>query len=94
MDRYLVLFETPDSRPLLLHDEPIYYNNRWVGRTTSGGPGFRTGKNLCFGYIDAECMHEKTALSGFAVKVAGEMHALARLPGTPYDPYGQKMREG
>ncbi|MYB34361.1 MAG: FAD-dependent oxidoreductase, partial [Gammaproteobacteria bacterium] len=38
IDRYLVLIETPDSRPLLLHEEPIYYNNRWVGRTTAGWP--------------------------------------------------------
>ena len=92
VDRYLVLFETPDSRPLLLHDEPIYCNRKRVGRTTSGGPGFRTGKNLCFGYIDAECAESDR--SAFEVKVAGEMHALARMPGIPYDPYGHKMRNG
>ncbi len=94
IDRKLVLFETPNSRPLLLHDEPIYYNDKWVGRTTSGGPGFRTDKNLCLGYIDAECINAETGLSGFTIKVAGEMHALARLPDIPYDPYGHKMRDG
>ncbi len=94
VDRRLVLFETPDARPLLLGDEPIYHGGERVGRTTSGGPGFRTGKNLCFGYVDAGVAPGKIGVSGFEIKVAGEMHALVALPAIPYDPHGARMREG
>ena len=93
-DRRLGLFETPDSRPLLLHDEPIYRDGERIGRTTSGGPGFRTGRNLCLGYVDAGPADGDAGLSGLAVKVAGEMHALSALPVIPYDPHGTRMRDG
>ena len=89
----LVRFEARNTRPLLLHDEPIYLGGRLVGRTTSGGMGFRTGKALCLGYIDAGCVPEKEAgEGGFNVKVAGEMHPLSVLHEPPYDPGGKRMR--
>ena len=37
--------------PLMLHDEPIYYDGKIVGRTTSGNYSFNFKKNLAFGYI-------------------------------------------
>ena len=95
--KVLVLFEAIDSTPLLLHDEPIYLDGKWVGRTTSGGVGFRTDKFLCFGYVDSDAV-SKTINGGdeydqkFQVKVAGEMHSLVALEKPPYDPKGQLMR--
>ncbi len=38
--------------PLLLHDEPIYFKDKIIGRTTSGNYSFNFKKNLAFGYID------------------------------------------
>ena len=40
--------------PLLLHDEPILYNGKIIGRTTSGNYSFNYKKNIAFGYINSE----------------------------------------
>jgi len=40
------------GEPLILHDEPIYYDGKIVGRTTSGNYSFNFKKNITFGYID------------------------------------------
>ena len=37
--------------PLLLHDEPIYFDGKIVGETTSGNFSFNYNKNMAFGYI-------------------------------------------
>ena len=39
--------------PLLLHDEPIYYEGKIVGETTSGNFSFNYNKNMAFGYIQS-----------------------------------------
>jgi hypothetical protein len=36
----------------MLHDEPIYYDGKIVGRTTSGNYSFNFKKNIAFGYIN------------------------------------------
>ncbi len=38
--------------PLLLHDEPIYYKDAIIGRTTSANYSFTFKKNLAYGYVD------------------------------------------
>ena len=47
-----VLSNTTPGNPLLLHDEPIYYDEKIVGETTSGNYSFIYKKNLAFGYVD------------------------------------------
>jgi len=50
-----VMLSYKDSKPgepLILHDEPIYFEDRIVGRTTSGNYSFCFEKNLSFGYIN------------------------------------------
>ncbi len=49
-----VLEENKPGEPLLIHDEPIYLNQKIIGRTTSGNYSFNFKKNLCFGYIKNE----------------------------------------
>ena len=39
--------------PLLLHDEPILFDGKIIGRTTSGNYSFNYKKNMAFGYINA-----------------------------------------
>ena len=46
-----VLQDSKPGEPLLLHDEPIYLENRIIGRSTSGNYSFNFKKNLVFGYI-------------------------------------------
>jgi len=39
---------------LLLHDEPIYCDEKIVGRTTSGNYSFNYKKNISFGYVKGD----------------------------------------
>jgi 4-methylaminobutanoate oxidase (formaldehyde-forming) len=48
----LTLKDNKPGAPLLLHDEPIYFKDKIIGRTTSGNYSFNFKKNLAFGYID------------------------------------------
>ena len=55
--KQFAMFTLKDSKPgfpLLLHDEPIYYQQKIVGETTSGNYSFNYNKNMAFGYIEAE----------------------------------------
>ena len=92
--RRLLLFSVEGGEPLLLHDEPIYRDGRWVGRTTSGGRGFRTGLSLCFGYVETEPSADRSAVfeGHYEIKVAGERYRLRPLRRPPYDPDGIQMR--
>ncbi len=52
-----MMFTLKDSspgEPLLLHEEPIYFEDKIIGRTTSGNYSFCYDKNLSFGYVDSE----------------------------------------
>ncbi|MDC3042967.1 FAD-dependent oxidoreductase [Candidatus Pelagibacter sp.] len=56
-DKKMMMFVLKDSRPgepLLLHEEPIYLEDKIIGRTTSGNYSFFFNKNLSFGYINSE----------------------------------------
>ena len=48
----LLLKNNKPGKPLLLHDEPIYLEDKIIGRTTSGNYSFNFKKNLSFGYIE------------------------------------------
>tara|TARA_B100001250_G_C19198175_1_gene528138 strand:- start:130 stop:561 length:432 start_codon:yes stop_codon:yes gene_type:complete len=61
LDKRLMMFTLKDSKPgkpLLLHDEPIYLDNKIIGRTTSGNYSFCYEKNLSFGYVNSENSYE------------------------------------
>ena len=56
LDKRMMMFTLKDSQPgqpLLLHDEPIYLDNKIIGRTTSGNYSFCYNKNLSFGYLNS-----------------------------------------
>ena len=83
-----------ETKPLLLHDEPVYLNNRIVGRTTSGGLGFRTDLSLCHAFIDMNQKCTKTRLlkDQFSIEIAGERYDLRTLNAAVYDPENIRMR--
>ncbi|MGI9316282.1 MAG: GcvT family protein [bacterium] len=90
LHRNRVLLEVGHPEPLLLHDEPVFCEGQLVGRTTSGGLGFRTNKALSMAFVNNL---ETKQSEDFEIEVAG-----VRLPGrilhqVPYDPAGTKMRE-
>ena len=49
----LSLKDSKPGEPLLLHDEPIYLEDKIIGRTTSGNYSFNYKKNISFGYINS-----------------------------------------
>ena len=56
LDKRMMMFtlkESQPGKPLLLHDEPIYLDNKIIGRTTSGNFSFCYNKNLSFGYVNS-----------------------------------------
>lgn len=85
-----VLFEVEQNEPLLLHDEPVYCGGRLIGRTTSGGLGFRTNKALSMAYIDSTKIAQQES---FEIQVAGVRLPARILSKPPYDPAGTKMRQ-
>ena len=66
----LTLKENKPGKPLLLHDEPIYLNNKIIGRTTSGNYSFCFNKNLTFGYVTGDISREKLQKEKIFVEVA------------------------
>jgi len=55
----LVLKNSKPGFPLLLHEEPIYLNNRIIGKTTSGNYSFNYNRNLSFGYINSHLSNKE-----------------------------------
>jgi len=55
----LVLENNTHGKPLLLHEEPIYIDDKIIGKTTSGNYSFNYNKNLSFGYVNSELSNEK-----------------------------------
>ena len=56
LDKRMMMFTLKDSKPgepLLLHEEPIYMDDKIIGRTTSGNYSFNFEKNISFGYINS-----------------------------------------
>ena len=61
LDKQLMMFALKNSKlgePLLLHEEPIYLDDKIIGRTTSGNYSFCYEKNLSFGYVNSGNSYE------------------------------------
>ena len=61
------MFTLKDSNPgepLLLHDEPIYMDDKIIGRSTSGNYSFNFKKNLVFGYINSDLSNKELQSKG------------------------------
>ena len=54
-----VLKNNEPGKPLILHEEPIYLEDKIIGRTTSGNYSFNFRKNLAFGYIENKFSEEE-----------------------------------
>ncbi len=93
VERRILLFEAGPA-PLLLHEEPVLRGGEYVGRTTSGARGFRTGTNLCFANVAVprgEPLSE-TLNAAYEIIVAGERHPLTPLAKPPFDASGERLK--
>jgi len=82
-----------DEQAVPLGDEPIYLGERIIGQATSAAFGYRVGRPVVLGYVEAEALdgHDDLAVS---LDIAREP-----FPGTAhlraaFDPDGQCMRAG
>ena len=66
----LSLKDSVPGSPLLLHEEPIYLEDRIIGRTTSGNYSFNYKKNLSFGYINTNYTNEELLEKKIYIEIA------------------------
>jgi len=95
LTRRLVQFALVDDQALLYHNEPIWRDNKIVGRISSGMYGHHLGQSLGMGYVECAQQGEPAdaILSGhYEVEVAG-----VRITATPslaplYDPTSARVK--
>ena len=66
----LCLKKSKPGIPLLLHEEPIYLNNKIIGKTTSGNYSFNYNKNISFGYINSNLSNTELNESELFIEIA------------------------
>ena len=76
------------GKPLLLHDEPIYKDNKIVGYSTSSNYSFCYNKNICLAYIHGEINH----YDDLYIEVEGDRYALKIEKNPLHDPLSKMMR--
>ena len=62
IDRRFAMFVLKENKPgfpLLLHEEPIYLENKIIGKTTSGNYSFNYNKNISFGYVNTKLSNDE-----------------------------------
>ena len=85
---------TAETGPYLIHNEPIWKDDRIVGHVTSGDWGWRLGAMIGLaamehpGGVTADWLHS----GGFTVQIAGDMYPLEVQFAPFYDPTGEIMR--
>ena len=70
----LTLEDSKPGAPLLLHDEPIYLEDKIIGQTTSGNYSFNYNKNLSFGYISLNLSNEELQNKKLYIEVEKQKH--------------------
>jgi dimethylglycine dehydrogenase len=69
--------------------EPVTKNGAMIGRTTSGGYGWRTGKSLAIAMVKPEFANVGEKVD---VRVLGEARQAVIIPDSPYDPKNAALR--
>ena len=70
----LLMFTLDDSKPgypLMLHDEPIYFNDKIIGRTTSCNYSFNSNKNLAYGYVASDYSTQTLKDKSIFIEISG-----------------------
>ena len=71
------LKESEPGKPLLLHDEPIYIDDKIIGRSTSGNYSFNFKKNLVFSYIENDFSNDELKSKNLFIEVEKQKHPIA-----------------
>ena len=76
------------GKPLLLHDEPIFLNDKIIGYTTSSNYSFCYNKNICLGYVRGEIKDNDKVF----IEVEAKKYALQIERNPIHDPTSELMR--
>ena len=71
------LKESEPGKPLLLHDEPIYVDDKIIGRSTSGNYSFNFKKNLVFGYINNNLSNEELKSKSLFIEIEKKKYPIS-----------------
>tara|TARA_B100000902_G_C26695803_1_gene614685 strand:+ start:202 stop:486 length:285 start_codon:yes stop_codon:yes gene_type:complete len=88
LELFSLKHKSTPGRPLLLHDEPIFKNDKIVGYTTSSNYSFYYKKNICLAYVNGE-IEENDELF---LEVEGKKYAIYMEKKPLHDPYSKLMR--
>ena len=90
----LLQFRLNDPEPLLYHNEPIWRDDRIVGRITSGAYGHNLGGCIGLGYIEVEqgSGHDTHAAGSFDIEIAGKRVSAEASLQPLYDPKNERIR--
>lgn len=69
--------------------EPIYLGEELVGRTTSGGYGWRVGKSLALGMLRPDLAAQGQEVE---ISILGKRHRATVIPDSPFDPANEVLR--
>ena len=72
-----------------LGSEPVFYNNKRVGLTTSGGYGVRVKKSLAFAYIDVSL--DKIG-NEFQINIQGKKINAKIIQEPAFDPLNERLK--
>ena len=93
---YEVFIQQQTVDPLYLEDRgkifsnnPIYENNKVVGRATGGDFGFRLGKSIALGMVNPDVA---TTGQKLKIDILGKMYDATILDESPYDPENNLLR--
>ena len=84
-----VLKNNEPGKPLLLHDEPIYKDDKVVGRATGGEYGFRLDKSIALAMVKPDLANVGEKLK---VDILGKMYEATILDESPYDAENKLLR--
>ncbi|SMX23865.1 GcvT family protein [Boseongicola aestuarii] len=87
--RVLCAFEVDAQDCDVVGYEPIWRDGGVVGFCTSGGYSHWLDKSIAFGFVPREGLDDT---SGFEIEVLGQRRRAVRLPASPFDPDGGRMR--
>ncbi len=93
--RRLVNFKLSQDEPLVYHNEPIWRDERIVGRITSGMFGHTAGRPLAMGYVtnvDGVASPEWVKSGRYTLEIAAERFPAEASLQPFYDPSNQRIR--
>ena len=92
LEKKLHLFSLIDSKPgkpLLLHDEPIFYKNKLVGNSTSSNYSFFYKKNIFLAYVSTNADLNHRSMS---IEIEGVKYRIKFEPTALHDPKNILLR--